>query len=159
MVKPQPTRWRVLLLAALVAAVAGWAVSVSYSSVLPVLPWTMVPTLLLLGAAELAGARNLRARIQRKPGAEPVDPISAARYLALAKASALLGAVLAGGFAGYTLPMLERLHAESMRNDAVVGGATALSAAALVVCAIVLEYACRVPEDPDEKNGPGRSRA
>ena len=57
-------------------------------------------SLLLLAIAEMLAANQLRDRIRRRPGALPVQPLVAARMLALAKASSVVGAVMLGIWAG-----------------------------------------------------------
>ena len=62
---------------------------------------------MLLAIAEVLAANQLRDRIRRRPGALPVQPLVAARMLALAKASAVVGAVMVGIWAGllvYVVP-------------------------------------------------------
>jgi hypothetical protein len=96
-------------------------------------------------------ARVIRERLahRSRPGARPLHPMQVARAAALAKASSTAGAVLLGIYAGllaWTLPRgSELLGAE---RDALVAGLSALSCLALVAAALVLERACRVPEDP-----------
>ncbi len=94
-----PIRPWPLLLVTVCAAGLGWLViRLTYAS-FPPLPWTGVPALLLLAVAEAWSGRNVRARIQRRPGAKPLVPIAVARLAVLAKASALV-AVIFGGLAG-----------------------------------------------------------
>ncbi|MDT7709759.1 MAG: hypothetical protein QOG20_5366, partial [Pseudonocardiales bacterium] len=102
-----PTRPRDLLVVALVVAVlANLVVRLSFGSI-PVLPLFGGVTLGVLGVAELIGGNALRARIRRRPGTRPVEPLVAARAVVLAKASAVGGAVVAGAWAGllgYVVP-------------------------------------------------------
>jgi hypothetical protein len=80
----------------------------------------------------------------------PVQPLVAARSLALAKASAVVGAVMTGVWAGllvYVLPRLDFLAAaDADARTGTVGVAAALS---LVGAALWLEYCCRTPTPPD----------
>jgi len=148
-----PTRWPVPLL---VAAVTGFAVFLlvreTYAS-LVLLPWTAIPTLGLLALGELVTAVHVRRRIRGEPGTEPIEPISAARLVAFAKASVLLGALACGAFGGFALALLDWLHSAHARADALVAGGTALSGLLLVLAAVFLEYACRVPPDGQEDGG------
>jgi Protein of unknown function (DUF3180) len=148
----KPTRLPVLALTLVVAAVITWAVvSLLYTS-LPLLPWTMLPSLLLLALGELYTATVTRARIQRRPGTKPIDPLVAARLAALAKASAHGAAALAGIFAGMAVYLVSSLDKPTPRRDFFVSGGTALAAVALVVAALVLEHACRVPKGPEDED-------
>jgi hypothetical protein len=147
----RPTSVSVLIVAALAAAAAGWLLlSFSYS-LLPQLPWSPVVVLAVLALAELLLAQNTSARIQRKPGALPVDPLAVVRYVALAKASALVGALSAGFSVGLLAWLvLEPTKAAHADRPIAIGG---LAAAALLVgAALWLERACRVPPDPDRKD-------
>ncbi|GAB3443743.1 hypothetical protein GCM10027570_12180 [Streptomonospora sediminis] len=148
-----PTGWRVPLGIAVVAAVLTYLVVDSVYASIPMLPWSAIPTLLLLAAAEAIAAVHTRRRIQRVPGTEPIEPLSAARLVALAKASAMFASVAIGGFAGMLTALAGRLTAVDARTDALTAGGTLLAAIVLLVAALFLEYACRVPGE-DEPNGP-----
>jgi hypothetical protein len=147
----RPTSISVLIVAGLAAAAVGWLLlSFSYSS-LPELPWSPVIVLAVLAVAEGLLAQNTSARIQRKPGSGPVDPLAVARYVALAKASALVGAISAGFSAGL-LAWLAMEPTQAAHDDLpkAIGGLVA--ALALIGAALWLERACRVPEQPDAKD-------
>ncbi len=93
---------------------------------------------------------QLRDRIRRRPGAAPVQPLVAARMLALAKASAVVGAVMAGVWAGllvYVVPRLDFLAAAG--GDTPTGAVGVVAAVALTAAALWLEYCCRTPTPPD----------
>jgi hypothetical protein len=144
----RPTSVSVLIVAALAAAAVGWLLlSFSYS-LLPRLPWSPVIVLAVLAVAEGLLAQNTSARIQRKPGTPRVDPLAVARYVALAKASALVGALAAGFSAGLVAWLvLEPTKAARDDRPTAIGGLVA--AVLLVGAALWLERACRVPPDPD----------
>lgn len=151
-----PTRPRDLVIAGLVAAVvANLIVRFTYGA-LPAFPLTAGVTLAFLGILEVVVGTMLRARIERRSGTRPVEPLVAARAVVLAKASAMGGAVVAGLWAGlliYVLPM---------QGDVVAAGADSRSATVGIVSALVLvagglwlERCCRTPDDPDD-DGRGR---
>lgn len=148
----KPTRYRVLAVTLIVAAALSFAVVRFMYSSLPLLPWTMVPSLLLLALGELYTALVTRARIQRRPGTKPMEPLVAARLAALGKASAHAAAALAGVLGGLTLYLASSLEKPSPRRDFWVSGGTALAALALIVAALVLEHSCRVPKGPEDEN-------
>jgi hypothetical protein len=75
----------------------------------------------------------------------------------LAKASSLAGALFAGFSAGL-LAWLVLEPTKAARDDVPAAIAGVVAALALVVAALWLERSCRVPEQPDQKDGgkPGR---
>lgn len=168
----KPSRPLFLIALVAVAAVITWAVLRSAYMSLPPLPWTAVPTLLLLALAEGFTALNVLRRLRRKPmegrrsdpnrrpAPKPLEPMAVARLAALAKASAHSAAVIAGVFAGFAASLASSLDKATPRHDFFVSGGTFLAAVVLVGAAFFLEYACRVPKDPDEEERDrGASRA
>lgn len=158
-----PTRLRDLAGYAAGVTLVAWLAVRQWYGELPRLTWFVPLSLLLLALAEAVAARDLRARIRREPGTRAVDPLVAARSLALARASALAGVVVLGCWAGlllYTVPRLDSLAAARPdAGTAAVGVGTAL---ALIGAALWLEHSCRVPAPPDGDrrvgpDGPGVS--
>lgn len=156
-----PTRVRDLAGYAAGVALVGWLALRQWYGDLPELTWFLPLSVLLLALAEVLAGNNLRARIRRRPGAPPVQPIVAARSLALAKASALVGAVVTGVWAGllvYVLPRSGELEAAS--RDSRTGSVGVVAGIALTGAALWLEYCCRTPTPPDSDrvagpDGPG----
>ena len=148
-----PTRPATLVVAGLAAAALSWLlISVAYGS-LPDLPWLPVVTLAGLAVLEGYAAVNTRGRIERRPGRDPVNPLMVARFVVLAKASALVGAIFTGGYAGLTGWLLvESTRAATQDRPAALAGLVA--SAALVAAALWLERSCRVPERPDDEGEP-----
>ncbi|MEV6306297.1 DUF3180 domain-containing protein [Actinoplanes sp. NPDC051861] len=147
----RPTSISVLVVAGLASAAVGWLVlSFTYSR-LPALPWTPVFVLAVLAVAEGLLAQNTSARIQRKPGALPVQPLMVARYVALAKASSLVGAIFAGFSAGL-LGWLLLEPTDAAREDVPATAGGLVAALALIGAALWLERSCRVPEQPDRQD-------
>ncbi|MES9538750.1 MULTISPECIES: DUF3180 domain-containing protein [unclassified Actinomadura] len=168
----KPSRPLFLVAVVVVIAVITWAVLRSAYLSLPPLPWTAVPTLLLLALGEAFTGLNVLRRIRRKPtdrrtvdaarkpAPKPLDPMAVARLAALGKASAHSAAVIAGVFAGFAISLVGALEKSTPRHDFFVSGATFLAAVVLVAAAFFLEYACRVPKGPDDEHqGHGASRA
>ncbi|WP_372491814.1 DUF3180 domain-containing protein [Nocardiopsis dassonvillei] len=148
----RPTGWRVPSLLAVVGALAGVLITNSLPG-LPLLPWSAIPTLLLLAVAEGYTAGRTRRRIRREPGTEPMQPLSAARLVALAKASALFASLALGFFAGMALSVSDTLVLPVHREVFLTALGTALSSGLLLAAALYLEHACRVPEDDDPPDG------
>lgn len=149
-----PTRPATLVVAGLASAAVAWLLISRFYGDFPQLPW--LPTVMLAALAVLEGyaAINTRARIERRPGQDPVNPLVVARFVVLAKASSLVGAIFAGFYAGLVVWLaIERTRAAT--NDLPAGVAGLVAGLALVVAALWLERACRVPEPPEENPEPG----
>ena len=147
----RPTRPSVLVVAALAAAAGGWLLLSSFYSRMPALPWLPIIVLAALAVIEGVLAQNTAARVQRRPGALPVDPLAVARYAALAKASSLAGALF-GGFSAGLLAWLALEPTKAAREDVPAAVAGVAVAAALIAAALWLERSCRVPDQPDRKD-------
>ena len=153
----KPTRPIDLVTAAVVGAVLTYLlVRLAYGG-LPRLPLLAGITLLILGVAEVLLGNTLRARIERRPGTEPVNPLLAARAVTVAKASSLAGAIMAGawlGVLGYVLPLGSEIAAAAGDTAAAVVGL--VSALSLVGGALWLERCCRTPDDKDPSSTAGQ---
>lgn len=142
------TRPRDLATIAIIGALLAHLVLRLAYDTLPPLPRAAGSTLLVLGALELWLAFSLRARIQRRRGARPVQPLAAARAVALAKASSVLGALMFGVWSGlliFVIPARD-LFPEA-GNDLFAAVVGMVSAAALTGAALWLEYCCKTPTD------------
>ncbi len=154
MTSPRPlaaTRLRDLALVGAVTALIGWLAVRQWYGDIPPLRWFVPLSLALLAAAEAIAATQLRARIRYRPGTRPVHPLVAARSLALAKASALVGAGMVGLWVGlllFTVPRLSYLAAAG--DDTRVGVLGVVASLSLVGSALWLEYSCRTPDRPDD---------
>ncbi|AOS61177.1 DUF3180 domain-containing protein [Actinoalloteichus hymeniacidonis] len=119
----------------------------------PPLPLLAGSPLFVLAVVEVVLAFSLRSRIGRRPGAPPVEPLVAARAVALAKATSLTSAIVLGawlGVVGYLIPLIGDISAAGADMAAAVVGA--VSAAAAIAAGLWLEHCCRTPEDDDEKH-------
>lgn len=110
-------------------------------------PSLLLPLLLLLIAAAALGVawpvrRSVRSGVR-------IDPFRALRAATLARASSLLGAIMAGFGAGLLLFLLSRPVVPQVGSTvamlALIG-----SAIVLVVAALVAEQFCTLPKDPDD---------
>ena len=170
----KPTRVSTLVIIAAVCAAAGWVLLRAVYAKLPPLPWTGVPALLIAAAAEAWTGRDLRARIAGSPrrgsgqgaprgsgqgaprgsgqGAprdlKPPAPLFVSRMVALAKASSVAAAIIAGFTAGFDFYLAGSLTASVPREDALTAVITFVAAVLLGCAALYLENSCRVPEDP-----------
>jgi hypothetical protein len=147
-----PTRLSTLLAAAAVSAAGAWlAVRAAFVN-LPPLPWTAIPALLLLAAAETAIARNLTFRI--RGGGKPPAPMAVARLAAFAKASSVAAAVFGGLAAGFLIYVADSLDKTIPRHDAIAAASTLAAAVVLAAAALYLERCCRAPEPPGDEEFP-----
>lgn len=113
-------------------------------------PSLLLPVLLvLLAAANVLFALPIRRAITGR-GDGPVDPFRAVRVAMLAKASSLVGAVVAGLAAGLLVFLLTRpvIPVGSMTAviTALVGGVVLLAAA------LVAEHLCTIRKDDDDEH-------
>ena len=149
-----PTRRRDLTAAVVGAAVVGYLlVVVLYRWFPPITMWTGV-SLLLVAAAEALWARYVRSKIgdgEIGDGPGWLHPLAVARSVMVAKASAWVGALVLGWWAGvlvYLLPRRSWLRAAEEDTTGVV--VAAVCALALVVAALWLQHCCKSPPDPTE---------
>jgi hypothetical protein len=134
-----------------VAFVLGWALrplSLRLRDEAPLVSWVPVLVLFLV-AAILTGAawstyRTLQVRGQRLP------PNQAVNRLVLAKACALAGAVVAGGYLGYALSWVGVSEGELAQQRLVRSALAGVAGLLIVVASLTLERACRVRREDDE---------
>jgi hypothetical protein len=151
----RPTNPATLAVAALAAAAVAWLVISNFYGDMPDLPWLPPATFFGLAIVEAITAPTTKARIDRREGTVPVNPLIVARYVVLAKASALAGALFAGLYGGMLVWLLVAghglRHASTDLPKAIAGLA---SAVALTAAGLWLERSCRVPPSPPaQRNG------
>jgi Protein of unknown function (DUF3180) len=156
----QPTRIRALVAIAVVTGAVAWSAVLLWDDregSVPTVPWTAPLVLGFLAAVVGAFAWVLHSRFAavraRDPDARPVDPLAAARALGIAKASALVGALVAGLYAGVGLYFARDLDVEVRRERAVVCLVAVVAALALVAAGLWLERVLRVPPDEHDEHG------
>jgi fructose-specific phosphotransferase system IIC component len=148
----RPTNPATLVVAALAAAPVAWLVISAWYNDMPQLPWLPAVTLFVLALVEVVLARGTSARIARKPGRPPVQPLQVARLVVLAKASSLLGAIFGGFSAGLLIWLLiERSRLAAAGRDVPEAAATVIASILLVIAALWLEHSCRVPKRPEDE--------
>jgi hypothetical protein len=145
----RPTRTSTLAIVAVICALAAWLLLRTVYEKLPPLPWTGVPALLVAAVVEAWTGRDLQNRIAGRRGLKPAAPLFVSRMVALAKATALAGAAIAGLAAGFVIYLSGSLNASVPRQDAVTAAITLAAAVVLSCAALYLEYCCRVPDIPD----------
>ncbi len=146
----QPVRVSVLVGWAVVGLVLGFfarPVAERYWGSAPVVTWP--PSLLLFFvAAVLAATARATSRAMHGHRERPSAQRMVNRFV-LARACALVGALVAGLYAGYALSWLGQ-GSELAGERLVRSAAAAVGAVAMVVAAVLLERACRVRSDDEE---------
>jgi purine-cytosine permease-like protein len=153
-VKLKPTRILDVVANVLIAALVAWiATRVAYDSFPPISIFAGA-SLYPVAAIEAVLAFVIRARVNDHEigdGRHQLHPITAARAVAVAKASAQVGSIAAGiwlGFLCWVLPQRGTLRAAAADSPGAIVGM--LAGVALVAAALWLEYCCRAPEDPTD---------
>jgi hypothetical protein len=131
----------------MVGLVAGWAIrtiALRMDRPEPQVSFTAIGLLVFLAAIVAGAAYLTRRTVQTRRG--DLLPHQAVNRLALGKACALGGALVAGGYFGYALAQLgvDDPQAVSRLWRSVGAGVAGLM---LVGAALALEQACRVPRD------------
>jgi hypothetical protein len=143
---------RALAVAALFGALAGWlvvAAANSFDLVAPQVPWTAPVGLFLITAlvGVIAYSTHQRIHVRR----QHIEPQRAVAFLVLGKASALAGALVAGGYLMYALMFITRLDAVAPRDRVIKSAVAVVAGVALAVAGLLLERACRVPKSDDDE--------
>jgi hypothetical protein len=132
----------------LAGMVLGWLVrpvSVHVSGAAPTVGWGPVVALAFVAAVVAATAWTTNRTVHRRR--ERLEPHHAVNRLVLAKASALAGSLVAGGYLGYALSWWGLGDALLARDRVVHSLFAALAGALLVTGALLLERSCRVRKD------------
>lgn len=138
-----------------IATVASWILVRVFYGQLPPIPIYAGASLYPVAVIEAIAAFMIRSRINNHEigdGPRQLHPITAAKAVALAKASALVGAAAAGvwlGFLLFVLPQRSILRAAVSDSPGVVVGLVA--GVVLVAAALWLEHCCKTPEDPPDE--------
>ena len=146
----RPTSGASLAIAAVIGLIAGWAlrpVSVRLDGTAPVVTWAQALVLvfvaLVLAYIAWHTWQTIHVHRRRLEGNRSVN------RLVLARASALVGALAAGGYAGYAITWLG--DASELADERLVRSTVAAVGGLLMMLAsLALERACRVPS-----GGPG----
>jgi purine-cytosine permease-like protein len=134
----------------LVVGVVVYALLRAYYGRLPLLNYLIPVPIAALAIVEYLIARRVRALLRHDSRPKPMTAVSIARCTALGKASALVGA----GVAGAGGALLARVAPESGRvsaaaHDLWVGGGLVVAALLLAVAGLLLE---RAGVDPGSRN-------
>ncbi len=166
----RPTRKRTLfwigtigVLCALTASRLFLATSGSLMPVRPATPiatgvmcmallwWTLIVRRRLLHIARAKHEAAMRAAGKSTPFVmheKPLEPIVAARTVALAFAASRAGAYVCGWYVGVSLSFVGHLDSDDVRLRFVYAVVSALFCLALVIIALWLERSCTLPTPP-----------
>lgn len=141
----------VLAIVGVVGLVIGRSVkpvTESMGKVAPLVPWATPLTLLFLAGVLAWLAWSTHQSVQRQKRQMASD--RGVRLLALAKASALVGALIGGYYLGFAISFLGDLNLALPRERFIRSGVAFVGAGVAVVSGIFLERACEVPRPPDD---------
>ncbi len=146
----RPTSAAALAAVAIVGALLGGLVPPLVEragGTVPSVSWTSVLALCFLAAVLVGLAATTYRTLHRSR--RRLDGNRAVNLLVLGKASALAGAVFSGGYLAFALTYAGETEVALPRERFVHGLLAAFASAAVVVGGVLLERACRVPDDDD----------
>lgn len=147
----RPTSRRLMVAIAVLGTAIGWTLVVAIEAsggVAPTVSWLTPIAWGFLAALLFVAARNTHQRIQVRR--ERVEASRAVFLLLLGKASAFVGALCTGLYTGFALSFLDAMSASGPRNRVIVAGVAAVISVLVAVAGLLLERACRIPEEPDD---------
>ena len=147
----RPTSRRLLVAIVVLGAAIGWTLVKAIESRGSVVPTVSLLTLVawtFLASLLFVAARNTHQRIQVRR--ERVEASRAVFLLLIGKASAFVGALCSGVYAGFALSFLGAVSSSGPRNRVITAGAAAVISVLVVTAGLMLERACRIPDDPDD---------
>lgn len=153
--EPPPGRLRPLsagpvAISFVIGLLGGWLlhpITQHVTGTAPLITWAQ-PLVLGLLAAIVGGTAWLTYRAVQIHG-ERLEPQQAVNRLVLGRTCALVGALLAGGYFGYAISWLGAID-ELASQRAWRSVVAAVMGLLVLVGGLLLERACRVPDDPEE---------
>ncbi|MBJ8345972.1 DUF3180 domain-containing protein [Antrihabitans sp. YC2-6] len=151
----KPTRVWDLIALFLFAALAAWLLVRGFYGQLPPVHIYAGASLYPVAVIEFIAAFMIRSRINNHEiglGPRQLHPLTAAKAVALAKASALVGSASAGvwlGFLLFVFPQRSTLQAAVSDSPGAIVGL--IAGVVLVAAALWLEHCCRTPDEPPDE--------
>ena len=141
----KPTRARELVVIGVIGVVLVYVLLIWTYRSLPRLPRTGPLSIFVIGLLELETANITRHRMAGRAGTKPIAAITVARLAALAKASSLTGALLAGCWAALLIYTAVHWNQFATAGADLVTASLGLAASAILTAgALLLERVCRV---------------
>lgn len=154
----RPTGWQTIGVAVVVGAGLGWLLFSMLELLdlpLPALPLAVVATTAVLAVFTAIQAWAAHRVIQIRH--ELLEPGRAIRLVVLGKASVLVGAALAGGYAAIAGYSVSRWEAVLPRERVISSLVAVIASVGLAVAGAFLERACRIPPSSDDDATPPRN--
>ncbi|MEP6650216.1 MAG: DUF3180 family protein [Lapillicoccus sp.] len=145
-------RLRVLVAVAVVVGGASWVVLKLLQGGgrdLPSTSWLAVFIFVALGLGLLVAGRPVKRLVAGRAN-RPVNPLYAARVLALAQAAALAGAAIVGWYVAQVVLLVPDADVPSQQLQMLVLGVLALAAAGLAGIGLLVQKWCRLDEPPTD---------
>jgi Protein of unknown function (DUF3180) len=146
----EPVSGSALTLWAVAGLVSGWLlhpVSERFMDAAPVISWVQPVALLAVLVVVATAAWSTWRTVQVRH--EHLEPHRAVNRFVLGRATALVGALVAGGYVGYAVSWLG-VDAALAHQRIWRSLACALVGVGILVAGVLLERACRVRQDDDE---------
>jgi Protein of unknown function (DUF3180) len=153
--RPDGIRARTLIAVAVVVGGGSWVVLRLLQGGgrdLPSTSWLAVFIFVALALGLLLAGRPVK-RLVAGRATRPVNPLYAARVLAMAQAAALAGAAIVGWYVAQVLMLIPDADIPSQQVQMLILGVLALAAAGLAAVGLVVQRWCRLEDDD-----PGGSR-
>jgi hypothetical protein len=153
--RPDGIRARTLIAVAVVVGGGSWVVLRLLQGGgrdLPSTSWLAVFIFVALALGLLLAGRPVK-RLVAGRATRPVNPLYAARVLAMAQAAALAGAAIVGWYVAQVLMLIPDADIPSQQLQMLTLGVLTLAAAGLAAVGLVVQRWCRLEDDD-----PGGSR-
>jgi hypothetical protein len=144
----RPTSVGVVVAWAVVGLVLGWVwhpAAEHFGGTAPLVSWAQPAALWLVAVIVVVTWWQTRAIVQVRR--ERLEPHRAVNRLVLARAGALVGALVAGVYAGYAISWIGD-PADLAGQRILRSGVAVVAGVVIVVAALLLERACRVRKRP-----------
>jgi hypothetical protein len=150
--RPDGIRTRVLVAVAMVVAGASWVILKLVAGGgrdLPSTSWLSVFIFIALGLGLFVAGRPVK-RLVAGRATRPLNPLYAARVLAMAQAAALAGAAIVGWYVAQIVLLLPDADIPSQQVQMVVLGVLAVASAGLAATGLLVQKWCRLDEPPTD---------